>query len=197
MDRHDKPRRVFAIWRQTDKHTDEQMDTPVAWSRSRCRERRLNKPRPKHNLGGSAELGAMCFGAMFVFLDIKVVCKCTKFTRLTRELSFIDVVRRPHTPNGHLCFSSRSRPHGEHLSGSRSSWRFVWSPERPLNKQEMCVVSTEAKNSWCGGDRRRQTSGLWRFNAAPCSGVDRCNDMRWQNLRTAAAAVLLASLDSR
>ena len=29
---------VFAIWRQT----DEQMDTPVAWSRSRCRERRLN-----------------------------------------------------------------------------------------------------------------------------------------------------------
>ena len=26
-----------------DRQTDEQMDTPVAWSRSRCRERRLNK----------------------------------------------------------------------------------------------------------------------------------------------------------
>ena len=28
--------------RHTNKQTDEQMDTPVAWSRSRCRERRLN-----------------------------------------------------------------------------------------------------------------------------------------------------------
>jgi len=27
----------------TDKQTDEQMDTPVTWGRSRCRERRLNK----------------------------------------------------------------------------------------------------------------------------------------------------------
>jgi len=27
----------------TDRETDEQMDTPVAWSRSRCRKRRLNK----------------------------------------------------------------------------------------------------------------------------------------------------------
>jgi len=34
--------RVFATWWQTDKQTDEQTDTPVAWSRSRCRERRLN-----------------------------------------------------------------------------------------------------------------------------------------------------------
>ena len=31
--------RFFSYWRQT----DEQMDMPVAWSRSRCRERRLNK----------------------------------------------------------------------------------------------------------------------------------------------------------
>jgi len=28
--------------RQTNKQTNKQMDTPVAWSRSRCRERRLN-----------------------------------------------------------------------------------------------------------------------------------------------------------
>ena len=47
--------RVFAFWRQTDKHTDrqtdrqtagqtdKQMDSPNALSRSRCRERRLNK----------------------------------------------------------------------------------------------------------------------------------------------------------
>jgi len=28
--------------RQTDKQTDGQMDAPIAWSRSRCRERRLN-----------------------------------------------------------------------------------------------------------------------------------------------------------
>jgi len=40
--------RLFAIWRQTnwqtdtDRQTDKQMDTPVAWSRSRCRERQLN-----------------------------------------------------------------------------------------------------------------------------------------------------------
>jgi len=33
----------LATNRQTDKQTYEQMDTPVAWSRSRCRERRLNK----------------------------------------------------------------------------------------------------------------------------------------------------------
>jgi len=36
---------VFAFWRQTDKkQTDKQMDRPVAWSRSRCRERRLDPP---------------------------------------------------------------------------------------------------------------------------------------------------------
>jgi len=35
--------RVFAIWRQTNRQTNEQMDNTDAWSRSRCRERRLNK----------------------------------------------------------------------------------------------------------------------------------------------------------
>jgi len=40
--------RVFAIWRQTDRQTN--MDTPVAWSRSRCRERRLNKEDNDKNL---------------------------------------------------------------------------------------------------------------------------------------------------
>ena len=34
---------AFVFWRQTEKKTDEQMDKPVALSRSRCRERRLNK----------------------------------------------------------------------------------------------------------------------------------------------------------
>jgi len=33
----------FAFWRQTNKQTDKQMDSPVAWIRSRCREQRLNK----------------------------------------------------------------------------------------------------------------------------------------------------------
>jgi len=35
----------FAFWRQTDRQTDEQMDSMIidALSRSRCRERRLNK----------------------------------------------------------------------------------------------------------------------------------------------------------
>jgi len=33
----------LAIDRQINEQTDEQMDTPVAWSRSLCRERRLNK----------------------------------------------------------------------------------------------------------------------------------------------------------
>jgi len=33
----------FAFWRQTDKQTDEQMDTTDALSGSRCRERQLNK----------------------------------------------------------------------------------------------------------------------------------------------------------
>jgi len=32
----------FSIRRQTDRQTKKHMDTPVAWSRSRCRERRLN-----------------------------------------------------------------------------------------------------------------------------------------------------------
>jgi len=32
--------------RQTDKQTDEQKDTPIAWSRSLCRERRLNNVKP-------------------------------------------------------------------------------------------------------------------------------------------------------
>jgi len=35
--------RVFAFWRQTYRQTDEQMDSTEALSRSRCRERRLNK----------------------------------------------------------------------------------------------------------------------------------------------------------
>jgi len=34
---------IFAFWRQTDKQTDEQMDSIDALSHSRCRERRLNK----------------------------------------------------------------------------------------------------------------------------------------------------------
>jgi len=33
----------LATDRQTNKPTDEQMDRPLAWSRCRCRERRLNK----------------------------------------------------------------------------------------------------------------------------------------------------------
>jgi len=32
----------FAFWRQTDKQTNEQMDSTDALSRSRCREQRLN-----------------------------------------------------------------------------------------------------------------------------------------------------------
>ena len=32
----------FAFWRQTDRQTDEQMDSTDLLSRSRCRERRLN-----------------------------------------------------------------------------------------------------------------------------------------------------------
>ena len=35
----------FAFWRQTDKQTDEEMDSTDALSRSRYRERRLNKAR--------------------------------------------------------------------------------------------------------------------------------------------------------
>jgi len=34
---------LFAFWRQTDRQTKEQMDSTDAWSRSRCRERWLNK----------------------------------------------------------------------------------------------------------------------------------------------------------
>jgi len=35
----------MATDRQTDTQTVKQMDTPVAWSRCRCRERRLNETR--------------------------------------------------------------------------------------------------------------------------------------------------------
>ena len=34
---------LFVFWRQTDRQTKEQMDSTDAWSRSRCRERWLNK----------------------------------------------------------------------------------------------------------------------------------------------------------
>jgi len=33
------------FWRQTDRQTDEQMDSTDALNRSRCRERQLNKPK--------------------------------------------------------------------------------------------------------------------------------------------------------
>jgi len=35
---------LYAFWRQTDGQTDEQMDNPDMLRRSRCRQRRLNKP---------------------------------------------------------------------------------------------------------------------------------------------------------
>ena len=43
-DRHEASRGLYL----GDRQTDEQMDRPVAWSRSRCRERRLNDKRAVH-----------------------------------------------------------------------------------------------------------------------------------------------------
>ena len=79
----------FAFWRQTDRQTDEQMDSTDALSRSPCRERRLNNKRPQCNVAKCARiLNLEVRSDSSCFIDV-VVIETFQLTAVYRSFGFL------------------------------------------------------------------------------------------------------------